>query len=523
MVEPKQILAAINPALYNKKPTSPAEKEKLELVKSLAKEGKILEAAGNTNPKSLSVSGDFNGGYSIDSEGFELNEKEGDVDSSQKLTYETYAESLEPIYFYLLDLMDEMNLKPKKLIDNFASAPGSAHFSEMGQKKTIMQQQASKLLGDINTVVRSILNLVYDLKEFRIRLDSYEMLKDKEKKNMALLSLKQIWMDKVDMNKGNSSIKAMAFGQSAFITLMDAFLSVNSAEDVKKLDLNDRVKRIVLERLAEFNIWVSESEGELRKRYEIEKNYLKSQVNSLQLYTRWAKPYLKYANELEQADSSNPGLVKVFNRTILQLTLLGTRKVDAVSLGRDNTIPSFFTDRDLVERLQKKGDLRDYTACVLVEFTFRAVPQQNAFIGRVDINFSAYALNNEEMKLFEKTLKDDDLDSGLKLIQGITDDSLGQLKGDIDYFLNEKSEEEKKKEEKNENDINPFLALFGYYNEKSEKKEKSKEKKKEEFKFPRGDNYYEKYMRSVAAADAVNTLFTLFDVYKKAHGMASYS
>jgi hypothetical protein len=45
MVEPKQILAAINPALYNKKPTSPAEKEKLELVKSLAKEGKILEAA----------------------------------------------------------------------------------------------------------------------------------------------------------------------------------------------------------------------------------------------------------------------------------------------------------------------------------------------------------------------------------------------------------------------------------------------------------------------------------------------
>jgi hypothetical protein len=40
---------------------------------------------------------------------------------------------------------------------------------------------------------------------------------------------------------------------------------------------------------------------------------------------------------------------------------------------------------------------------------------------------------------------------------------LGQLKGDIDYFLNEKSEEEKKKEEKNENDINPFLALFGYY------------------------------------------------------------
>jgi hypothetical protein len=217
MADFKQILAAINPGLYNKAPTSPAEKAKLDKVISLGKEGKIIEAAGNTNPKCISVTGDFNAGFSMDLSGFKFNSKEGDTDASQKLTYETYAESLEPVYFYLLDLMEEMGLKPKKLVDNFTSAPGSAHFSEMGQKKTIMQQQASKLLGDINTVVRSILNLVYDLKEFRIRLESYEMLKNKEKKNMALLSLKQIWMDKVDVNKGNSSIKAMAFGQSAFI------------------------------------------------------------------------------------------------------------------------------------------------------------------------------------------------------------------------------------------------------------------------------------------------------------------
>ena len=67
----------------------------------------------------------------------------------------------------------------------------------------------------------------------------------------------------------------MAFGQSAFITLIDAFLSVKTVKDVDNLDLNERVKRIVKERLAEFNIWLGESESELRKRYEIEKSYLR--------------------------------------------------------------------------------------------------------------------------------------------------------------------------------------------------------------------------------------------------------
>lgn len=530
MADPKDILAVINPDLYSKKPETQEDLDKLKEVKELTEKGKFLEAMKKSlSAKSLSVSGDFNGGYSLEDEGFKLDL--GGVESSQKITYETYAESLEPIYFYLLDLMDEFNLKPKKIVDNFTSSPGSSHFSEMGQKKTIMQQQASKLLGDINTVVRSILNLVYDLKEFKIRLEAYEHLKDKEKKDLAILSLKQVWMDKVDVNKGNSSIKAMAFGQSGFITLIDAFLSARSIKDIDegKLDLNERVKRIVKERLIEFEIWLKESEGELRKRYEIEKNYLRSQVNSLQLYSRWAKPYLQAANELEQGDVKNPGLVKAFNRTILQLTLMGTRKFDPIDAGRAGTLPNFFANRDLIERLKKKGDLRDYTACVLVDFLFRAVPQQGAFIGRVDITFNAYALNAEEMKQFDKLLNEDDLNAGLKLIQGITDDSLGLLKNDIDFFLNEKTEEQKKKEEKeNSNDINPFLAIIGYYDwkktdKKDDKKDSSKDKKKDEFKEIRGDNYYEAYLRKSAAADAVNTMITLFDVYKKSHQMASYT
>ena len=86
------------------------------------------------------------------------------------LVYDSSSETLEPLYFFIVDLMGDFGLKPEKLVDNFSSTPGSGHFAELGQRGTIMQQQAGKIMGDVNTVLRSVLNIVYDLKDFRIRL-----------------------------------------------------------------------------------------------------------------------------------------------------------------------------------------------------------------------------------------------------------------------------------------------------------------------------------------------------------------
>jgi hypothetical protein len=36
------------------------------------------------------------------------------------------------------------------------------------------------------------------------------------------------------------------------------------------------------------------------------------------------------------------------------------------------------------------------------------------------------------------------------------------------------------------------------------------------------EKYHEKYMRSLAEANAKNSCFTVYDVYKKAHGMAAF-
>src|SRR6056297_2945492 len=95
--------------------------------------------------------------------------KKGEPEAEHTIVYDSSSEQLEPIYFFILDLMNDFGLDPKKIIDNFSSSPGSGHFSEMSQRASIMQQQGQKLLGDINNLVKNILNVVYDLKEFKTR------------------------------------------------------------------------------------------------------------------------------------------------------------------------------------------------------------------------------------------------------------------------------------------------------------------------------------------------------------------
>ena len=78
-------------------------------------------------------------------------------------------------------------------------------------------------------------------------------------------------MDKVDIQRGQGSINALASGNLQFVTLRDAFMIVDSIKAVDDLDLNERVKRILKPRVQEFFEWRKRSEQELRKRFEVEK------------------------------------------------------------------------------------------------------------------------------------------------------------------------------------------------------------------------------------------------------------
>ncbi|MFA5856757.1 MAG: hypothetical protein WC867_05335 [Candidatus Pacearchaeota archaeon] len=446
------------------------------------------------------------------------NYKEKKPSAAYKLMYDSSTEGLEPLYFWILDMAKDNLKNVDKLVDNFASSPGGGHFSELQSKASQMQQEASRILGTVNNILKGVLNLIYDIKEFKIRLSHYDSAKSSESavKEAGMLALKQIWMDKVDLQRGQGSINALSSGNLQFVTLRDAFMTVNKAEDVDKLDLNERVKRLLKPRVQEFLEWKIRSEQELRKRYEIEKIYLKSQVDALKLNARWAKPYLRAAQQLMPNErlSRNEAMVTAFNTIMLELSLLGRNELNIRDLVEEKRLP-----RDFV----KIKKLRKYYSVVVIDFLFRGIPyksgQHYTFGGRAEVNFKAYTLNEDEYFLLNKKLEQSDLETALKLVQGMTDDSLKQLQLDIDEILENKEDKNAKTE-----NLNPFSALFS--NLKFFKVDEKKLKKDKEDKLlklgPKKENYAEKYIRNLAEADAKDTCFRIYDLYKKGHGMAAF-
>ncbi len=421
------------------------------------------------------------------------------------LVYDNFSQALEPIYFWILDYLNKEYKSSEKLIDNFITSPGSAQFSEMGGRLTRMQDEAMKMMQTSGAIIKSILNIVYDLKEFKIRLSVYDDLKssDKGKKNAGILSLKQIWLDQVDATKRQTtSIKGLA-QQFDYVTLIDGFMVAGSLDDIKSMDLNDRVKRILEQRVAEFFKWVQESERELRKRFEIEKIYLKNQVNSVKLYARWIKPYLKAAKLLEQRASSTSALVSAFNTTLFELAAMGKRLYkmdDDITMG---ALPAYFRDKFK----------KPYYTIVIVEFKYRSVPERTqqggyGFRGRVEIDFTSYALIDEEVEILKKELEKDDLGDLMEMIGGMTEDSLAQIQVDLDEFSIDKKSP---KENKSSEDVNPFTALFSVF--------KPENKKKGEI--PK-DSQMEKIIRNQAILYARAACKKLYNSFKDANEMPGF-
>lgn len=448
--------------------------------------------------------------------------------SGYNLVYESFTEGLEPIYFWILDWMRDhywgIGYDVAKTMDRFEAAAGSGFFGDMGSRASIMQDRAMKLIGTINTVVRSVINILYDLKEFDQRLQLYKDLQSgtEDTKKNARLALKQFWMDRVDIQRGRGSINMLA-QQLQFVTLRDAFMFAEDVEHVTKMDLNDRVKRLLGPRIADYLTWEKLSGKELQRRYSIERNYLKSQVESLRLYAQWAKPYLQASSRLQGELTGSPDLVTTFNTMQVQTTLLGTKQSGK------------------------------YHSAVEVAFDYRTVPhtarqaQGVHYVqgGKVNIQFRGFAISEEEKEAIEKY----ELTEGLELA-GVNEDMIKEIEGAVDdYFEHDEEgfedprerlgflqrlvekmgvkEEDKKfkkhlaeeidklkkdlKESKKEKSPGPFKALFDSFKDAPDFVKSMN---------PKGDkDETDKGGRGGVAKGAANAAYAVYLVYKKAHGM----
>jgi len=455
------------------------------------------------------------------------------------MVYDSFSEGLEPVYFWMLDFMRDNywgpGLETTKTMDEFEASVGGGFFGDIGTRASVMQDRATKLITTINTVVRSVINILYDLKEFDQRLDLYDNLDldDKEKANAARLGLKQTWMDRVDIQRGRGSINMMT-QQLQFVTLRDAFMAANTVQDVEKMDLNDRVKRILAPRIEEYLTWEKISGDELRRRYKIEKIYLKSQIDSLKLYTQWAKPYLQAAQQLKIVSTGSPDVINMFNNLKIQVSLFGKKKISRPK------------SQEWPQKPKSVAPKKNYYACVELAFFFFLIPHTmrqtqtgTHYVqgGRIEINFRAFGLDEDEAKAVEEQ----EIFEGLEYVEGITTDTIEQIQEDIKKYLEDEEEPEDPRER-----VKFLERLLRQTSEKNVKKEIQKKIKQIEkeivkkeqppgpfsslisgfeevknfiFKSKRSDSFISEQMRSSAKATAAENAYRIYHVYKKTHGM----
>ena len=81
------------------------------------------------------------------------------------LIYDSFDESLEAFYFWLLDELTADGWDMSKLTDTFLAMPGSGLFAELTRRESRAQQEAAKLLREAHALVGDILRTASFLRE----------------------------------------------------------------------------------------------------------------------------------------------------------------------------------------------------------------------------------------------------------------------------------------------------------------------------------------------------------------------
>jgi hypothetical protein len=78
------------------------------------------------------------------------------------LAYDSFDQSLEAFYFWLLDELDHDAWAVSKVSDTFLATPGSGLFPDLVRRQTQAQHEATKLLRDAQALIRDILRMAAD-------------------------------------------------------------------------------------------------------------------------------------------------------------------------------------------------------------------------------------------------------------------------------------------------------------------------------------------------------------------------
>ncbi len=427
-----------------------------------------------------------------------------------KLVHESPTLSLENAYFWIMEHMrlDRGFFDIVKVYDEYSASEASAFWGNQQQRINAQQNQVQGLLANIGKFVKELFQMVRELRIIEERLHAYEHWKESKS---ADITLKSIFTDLVE---GGTKSPQSVFGLAqtvGFTILPDLFFnthvySVKELDDtLKEMTYNTSVKNVLRRKLYQFIQWKEKTHVELKNRRRFNIKYLRQHMGIIQTYMRWAKPYLRNVQRLQMRDM--------------------TKDPEVVS--------SFDTNLQEVELIFKKKPKQGVYPVVLVSFRFRSRPemavrreyqQGPAHMGRLQMDFRAYAWTDKDIERYKELRHQEDLEL-IGLLDAQLADVMEELGDDLMRYIKEKEDELPKEDEKKESTkkpsvssqgaIEPFIALFGGFADMFNmfipaRKISSKSSG------PTSDAY------SAAGSTAAKQCGLLWHIYKKAHRLISW-
>jgi len=403
------------------------------------------------------------------------------------LIYEVPHESIEPIYYWLLNHVSVDWAYPivHKVTDVFTPAEHSSFYGASAQRLGLAQDKVAQYLATIGKMIKDMFQLVRELRWIDERKKYYE---DAEKGlEGAEISLKGLWTDMVDGVVGGQRTSSNLFvmaQQLQFSALPDIFFSVHvtkhiasklkgkalkdvTSEDVRNLvdqsvekqagGFNKELRNLLKRKLYQYLVWKDETWLELMQRRRFTLDYLRQHYHVIKMYMNWVKPYLRHIQKLgaDVRKINAAELISSFEGSLIEIEILAQK----LPLGAAPTpIPN-----KLVH------------AVILLNFEYRTRPQMQfsqeggyhrgpLHQGESKITWRAYAWTQEQIDNYLKMKDSEDLE----LIKSIDDSlraAMDALGDDLRNYLDEAElmhkveEKEGKAPEKRPGILEPFAEI----------------------------------------------------------------
>ncbi|MFH1332583.1 MAG: hypothetical protein ABIH63_04860 [archaeon] len=441
---------------------------------------------------------------------------------TQKVIVEQMGASAEPSYFWVVNFLRHPNAlgyEVEKTSDIFSATEMSTFFAVAEERKQRQQERISQYLATIGSMTKSVFQMVRELRIMDERLEYYE--RSYKGDESGEITLKNIWTNIVE---GGAESPTSVFGLArklGFVIIPDLFFKINprsgsagvdrEVNALKNEGINARVRNILKHKLIEYYTWKEKTYNELKWGKNFRLKALNQHYQTMRMYIKWIKPFLRNIQKLELSQSSAPELVTAFETNLIELELFAHKQTYEM-----------LTDRGVVER-----EFTEKKPCIRVRFKFVALPEmafqkefQRAAVhaGRTEIIIEGYVLSDRDIEDYKKAKEIEDLD----LLRSV-DASLDALGDELKNYLVQSGEVTPeqvgmRKEEKNrikaKDLMMPFTSIFKGFNEMFGGLGKVGDKKKL--------SYYEREQESAAAAVVSDNVYVLYDVYKKTHGMLSW-